>query len=230
MKRFKQILNRYIPTSHRLAGARGKIGIIIVTFCILSIFGSAQRIRYITDTSDILYAPDNYGFSIDSIVYQTGSISPLIVYYDRSNKTEAFKSVFIKDSCICYDYWRNGRLKMKTVYVKNKSNDFVVWYNEAYCQNGNLICRNDIYIHKHKVIIYYCNGQKKCEYVISGAVLDGLVSCWYENGRLKSQAYYKANSDITRIKIGKWEFYNESGGLDSTELYKDDKLIKTIKK
>lgn len=207
-----------------------KTGIIIVALCTLSVFGRAQRITNISDTTNVIYAPNDYGLSIDSIVYKrTDLFSPLTVYFDKSNKIIAFKSIIKKDSCIYYDYWRDGQLKLKRVFLNTKVNGFQIEYGAAYCQNGNLICKDDFYIYKHVVTIYYCNGQKKQEYTILGPYSDGSERFWYENGNLKSQKYYKANS-YGPVKIGEWKFYNETGGLDSTEVYQGGKLIKTITK
>ena len=46
---------------------------------------------------------------------------------------------------------------------------------------------------------------------------------YYENGQLRSKKYLKNGKPE-----GEWLWYNENGKLKKTEIYKDDKLIKTI--
>jgi antitoxin component YwqK of YwqJK toxin-antitoxin module len=194
---------------------------------------NAQQVTYIGDTSNVYYFKDEVVGMLDSIVDDKMKYtdSTCVVYYEKEKKTIAFKSFLRGDTLTQYDYWRNGQLKKKTIRVNIKDEESIDYYEEVYCQNGQLIEVSYPSSHNIQHITeYYCNGNKKiqCDFIYPFGGF-GDITEWYENGKIKSVRHRKFSNNRFYYE-GNFEFYNESGGLDSIEVYKNNKLLETRKK
>ena len=149
---------------------------------------------------------------------------PYQVFFDKKFHKLAYSSESTGDTCKTFDYWRNGKLKKKTIYCKKKYNYPYKYYEEVYCENGNLIQKGLQNPDGMQLIVsYYCNGNKKREFNWEKGKLEGKWTEWFENGKLKLESFYEHNSPY-----GEWKYWTEEGNLSKTELYKDARLIKTI--
>jgi antitoxin component YwqK of YwqJK toxin-antitoxin module len=192
----------------------------------------AQQVTYIGDSATIVYERDWEVVVIDSVVRDKMSLvdSSCIVYYSKTSKDVAYKSVLKGDTMIQYHYWRNGQLKKKVIWVKEGPR-FQQHNTQTYCQNGQLIEAFDYDPpQKEHITMYYCNGNKhfECDYTL-GTMAFGDMEWWYEDGKIKEVGRRELKSDGRIYKDGDYRFYNENGSLDSTEVYKNSQLVKTIK-
>lgn len=199
---------------------------------------AAQNKTYIGDTSNVIYVKSyDANPELDSItvVKARNSDSDWIVYFDKTEKSIAYSSYLNGDSLITCDYWRNGKLKQKNVKIKDKMRGFYIWIiQQIYCQNGQCVAilfPNDP--KKHHYITYYCDGKKKHEYNEINGRFDGEEYWYYPDGKIRSTASYRYvftdDSISHNYPVGEWKFYDLSGKIDSTQVYKHYKLIKTIK-
>ncbi|HEY0030192.1 MAG TPA: hypothetical protein VGC65_05495, partial [Bacteroidia bacterium] len=150
---------------------------------------------------------------------------PWKVYFDEAKTKLAFESVIHGDTCIESTYWRSsGKLKKKDKNYK-VDGDYKWIYEELYCENGQLIRKdNPNNPAEEKVVNYYCNGKKKNEFTMHGINWEGPFTKWYENGQMESFGHY-----IKTQKDGEWKYWNEKGDLLITEIYKTGVLIESKK-
>ena len=209
--------------------------ILSLLLIVLSFTTIAQTKLVITDTSKVEYSTEYATEGIDSIVSIKSEEYNVNydfcgfyeVYFDKDLRQLAYKSEAIKDSCITYDYWRNGTLKKKVIYqkkIEGLEGIPVWWYDEIYCSNGQLIFKgpSNMQPGKKLCINYYCNGSKKLEFYLLGVGADGKMTKWYENGKIQSESYYDYDTPI-----GKWTYWSEDGQLEKTESYDNGKLTET---
>jgi antitoxin component YwqK of YwqJK toxin-antitoxin module len=203
--------------------------LLLLQLCIKS---NAQHKTYIGDTSTIEYFKDRFNRPIDSITWDKmeGKDTSCMVFYEKEMKTIAFRSYLKGDTEYRYDYWRNGELKQKTIVVFYSPDNHLWIWTEAYCQNGQLI---EKYNHadtaiRHR-IGYYCNGQKQyeCDFGYKYGT-QGEIKVWYEDGKLKELGHKQIKNGHGEVE-GDWNYYNENGKIDSTEVYKNSVIVETIK-
>ena len=187
----------------------------------------AQSKLVISDTIKVKYKTSQW-VGIDSTVIinsnEEGYCKFYEVYFDKNFRTLAYKSVVIGDSCIEYDFWRNGKLKKKTIYLIDEVQSPIWWYDELYCANGSLIFEGPSPNQKGRkhYIHYYCNGNKREEFEVENVGVYGLMRTWYENGNLQSDSYYENSTPI-----GKWTYYDKNQKVNKVEIYKKGELIET---
>jgi antitoxin component YwqK of YwqJK toxin-antitoxin module len=203
--------------------------ILILPLFILHSFSlCAQKTATIYDSDLVYYKKDILNNDLDSVVWIRDENRYSIlwnVYFDKEKKYLAYSSIAYLDSCVMYDFWRNGSLKKKNEYKKSNG-IYVLYYEELYCKNGQLIEKEyPNKPEKQHIINYYCSGQKKNEFTQMGLGVDGPMVWWFENGNKKYDFFYK-NS----IKEGEWRYYSEDGKLNKTEKYKNGNLINEAKK
>ena len=83
--------------------------------------------------------------------------------------------------------------------------------------NGNYLSWQEYVdgVGQGKWINYYESGNYKEIGYYKNNLVEGPISKYYENGRLKARGNYKD----WRIKIGKWEYYDQDGKLENTVDY-----------
>jgi hypothetical protein len=180
--------------------------LIHILFILAALPASGQEKMHISDSLTFSYATIDWLPEVDSVVqmkFPTDSniddavCNEIEVYFDKGLKHLAYESKVSGDSCFTYDYWRNGQLKRKNTYLtglENWEGIPIDWHYLAYCENGQLIrdypspnSRTDKYL----VTYYYCSGNKKLEYYQLGPVVDGLMTEWYDHGKVKSETFYE---------------------------------------
>ena len=200
---------------------------IILTFIALGI--RAQSVTVFSDTIHVGMILKTLQPELDTTFYIIDDNHYTVswkVYFDQSKTKLAYESVIHGDTCIESNYWRStGKLKKK---IKNYKAgvDWYLWiYEEMYCENGQLI-RKDNPSNKGSelVINYYCNGKKKNEFTVVGINWDGPFTTYFENGQKESDGHY-----IKTMKDGEWKYWKENGELHFIEIYKDGNLIETKK-
>jgi hypothetical protein len=205
--------------------------IVAAACCLLSAHGLMGQNRFlITDSIHVFYGPMPDEEDLDSVAYiLKDGIFPICeaheVYFDAAFSRLAYKTEMIADSCISYDYWRNGRLKKKTVHLLMEENTPVWWSEEMYCENGNLKFKGPS-PNQHGIkhyVHFYCNGNKKVAFTQIDENAEGAMTSWYENGLVESEMFFKNN-----LPEGPFRYYNESGKLYLTEVYRDGILIQTL--
>jgi len=194
------------------------------------VIGTSPRIGYIPVKDDI-----NLREGVDSTVFikdkrpdwQCGEVE---VYYDLSMKNIAYKSYNISDSCFVKQYWRNGKIKefeISVLKTREPSNlKYLDWvYSEYYCINGQLIYKGPSpnILEKYHYVQYYCNGQKRSEFDRDGGMCVGKMTWWYENGKLKREAYFENHK-----RANEWKYWNPNGKLVKIEIYNNG-VVQTIK-
>ena len=201
---------------------------IVLLLMNLSVYSIAQTRFIITDTNHLIYSHSDWE-EIDSVVFIFSNGNPSFcdsyeVYFDDNLKHLAYKSESVGDSCITYDYWREGQLKKRTVHLRNQDGVPVWWSNEVYCENGSIIYKGPSLNQpgKKQIINYYCNGNKRIEFYHMGLGAEGKMTKWYANGNLESESYFENNEPINR-----WKYYNQNGALIREEIYENGKLTST---
>jgi len=147
------------------------------------------------------------------------------IFFDSNKKKLAYFSSIIADTCTRTNYWRNGKIKDKAIYVKSNEGDFRWWCQESYCENGQLIvkhCPHIDFIEDQLLTRYYCNGKKDLEYTQHGNTAIGNFTKWYEDGTTQFINHFDENGPS-----GEWKFWDEKGNLKKVETYKDGSLIDT---
>jgi antitoxin component YwqK of YwqJK toxin-antitoxin module len=218
-----------------------KVSLVIILL-LLGIQSNAQQVTYIGDINAIKYVKNGYNLPIDSIVLDMMSYSDstCAVYFEKSMKTIAYKSILRKDTLYKYDYWRNGQLKKRTIGINVSPEGETSYYEEVYCQNGQLIIKDFPSSQKKQHIFsYYCNGKVRSEldyiFPVGGF---GDIKRWYENGNLEFIEHKDTVSTANSVGIfvkgtireGVFKYYNMNGLMDSELTYRNDTLIKTIRK
>ncbi|MDM9631502.1 toxin-antitoxin system YwqK family antitoxin [Robiginitalea aurantiaca] len=75
-----------------------------------------------------------------------------------------------------------------------------------------------------KWINYYENGNYKEIGYYNNNLVEGPIKKFYENGNLKAEGNYKD----WRVKIGKWEYYDQNGNFQSSIDYGDKGSIEEV--
>jgi antitoxin component YwqK of YwqJK toxin-antitoxin module len=149
------------------------------------------------------------------------------VYYDEQKRYIAYESYSRNDSCFVFQYWKDGSLKKFTLHITMQGHP-VWWYDESYCQNGQLLHRGPSpnQAVPGKTVTYHCNGNKKLEWeriIIKDMWQpDGKMTRWFENGQIESESWYNKGKEM-----GEWVYYNESGKIIKREWYESGKLSKS---
>ena len=205
--------------------------LIAISLLLLSLAAASQTKLLLSDTSIVGYYPSTEWEDIDSLVYiHSGGgdctlCDDYLVYFDNEFQNIAYVSQSFGDTCVVQDFWRNGNLKRKTVYLKHSDGFPIWWFDEIYCQNGQVIFKGPSPNQPGKKLFinYHCNGTKKLEFYHEGMGADGKMTWWYANGKLESESYYDNNEPT-----GEWKYWNEDGLLIKTERYEAGKLVETI--
>lgn len=201
--------------------------VILILIFVLLCHNTNGQIKFLLNDSNIEYrtllpnAPDSIVFIKSHIEneWKYNYCGSYEVYFDEQFEQLAYKSVETPDSCITFDYWRNGKIKKITVYKKNLEGLEGIaawWYEETYCENGQLMYKGPSNLQPGKKLCtnYYCNGNKRLEFYLLGIGPDGKMTRWFENGKIQSEFYYKENEPI-----GEWKYWNEDGMLFKIEIY-----------
>lgn len=192
-----------------------------------NIFCQTKFVHGISDSVDYqFYYEEPELDSVTIVMYnvQDLCIPNIEVFFDKKMKNLAYKSWQNQDSCFTVDYWRNGNIKMKNIYVWDELAKLHRWdHNEVYCENGQLIRKCKI-SNTDKVFIenFYCNGQKRNQFSRTIVWITGERLDWYENGQMKMTQNY----DSKGKKCGIWKYWKEDGTILKIEHYKNDTLIK----
>lgn len=168
----------------------------------------------------------------------------------NENKQLSSASLYVNDFLegTSYHFHSDGEILRKEQYAKGKkhgiSEEFhaggALHYRTTY-QDGKIADGKQIYYYPNgnkKIVNHYKNGQKfgkSTTYYESGSVeiegeyrdkgyAEGPWKEYYESGALKEEYYYKHG-----LFHGEYTIYNEDGGIAEQYIYKNDKLIKTIK-
>tara|TARA_R110001592_G_scaffold347030_1_gene640004 strand:- start:728 stop:2110 length:1383 start_codon:yes stop_codon:yes gene_type:complete len=179
-------------------------------------------ITYTQGFTDESYRPEKTADYINRLIESIGSKK---IFYDEkgyfTDKENAFfirTTNFIDSQYQVQDNWSSGELKMRGTF-KDK------WLTET---TG---------IFKW----YYKNGIQEKEATFSSALLDGILTKWYENGHLQIKEEYSKGKLMTildlyssnGVKLDKGELiqangyiyrYNDNGKKTSKEEYKNGKL------
>lgn len=200
---------------------------LIVVLVSLGLNLQAQVKLHLSD-SMVVYSPDYDYPELDSQVFVQKASDVTFcdnyqVYFDRELTKLAYESFSKDDTCFVIHYWRDGKLKRKTLHVKVKGIP-IWWYDEMYCKNGQVLFKGPTPNQPglNHMINYYCNGQKRNEFDHNGYSAEGKMTWWYENGRVQSEQYFEYNEPN-----GEWKYYDEKGKLERIELYENGVLIKT---
>ena len=190
----------------------------------------SQNRFLITDSIHVVFSPMPDQEDLDSVAYiPKEGILPICeaneVYFDAAFSRLAYKTEVIADSCISYDYWRNGILKKKTVHLLNEEKLPVWWSEEMYCENGNLIFKGPSPNQpgKKHYIHYHCNGNKKVEFTQIDDNAEGALTTWYENGNVEAEMFFRNNQPE-----GEFRYYDENGRLETTEVYQEGNVVRII--
>ena len=188
-----------------------------------------QNIGFIDDTTYFKYEVDSNHLDMDSLIMITvweKINTDWKIYFDHNKTQLAYESNLKGDSCIQIHYWRDGKIKQKDSYIRNKEvkTDFIWVHEIRYCRNGQLILDGAINNFDELLshVTYYCNGQKKIQWSQKGFYSEGLYTIWYETGQKKLEGNY-----ISGKENGEWKYWNDKGKLQKIEIYKEGKLIKT---
>ncbi|MBT8239025.1 MAG: hypothetical protein KJN65_10300 [Croceitalea sp.] len=113
-----------------------------------------------------------------------------------------------------YRYYANGEDQPFTgvLFSKHANGKFASWqeFEEGVGQG--------------KWINYYENGNYREIGNYNQNLVEGPIKKYYENGVLKAEGTYKD----WRIKIGKWNYYDTDGNLESTKDYGDKGSIEEV--
>jgi antitoxin component YwqK of YwqJK toxin-antitoxin module len=200
----------------------------LLIFVLVSLGLSLQaQIKLHISDSLVVYSPD-YGYpENDSLVFiqKAGEITfceAYQVYFDTKWSQLAYESYSKGDTCTVVHYWRNGKLKRKTLHIKIEGSP-VWWYEEIYCSNGALLFKGPSPNQPgvNLMINYYCNGNKRNEFYHNGSGAEGKMTWWHENGQIQSECFFENNEPT-----GTWKYYDERGKLERTERYEKGVLIK----
>jgi hypothetical protein len=74
----------------------------------------------------------------------------------------------------------------------------------------------------YKMCSYYNDGKIKTEFKYKDYKLNGELITYFKNGNINVKRIFKNG-----VKVGKWEYYDESSRLIMTEKYKKGKLLFT---
>lgn len=189
---------------------------------------SSQTKLFISNTSKVIYNLCLEWEDADTVVFvkRTGNLNfcdHYKVYFDKSLRNLAYSSHSSGDTCTTQDFWRDGGLKKKTVYVKQPAGHPLWWFEEVYCQNGQVVFKGPSPNQPAKNLHtnYYCNGNKKVEFYNVEMGADGKMTRWFESGQVQSETYFDKNGPT-----GDWKFWSEKGKLIKTERYVEGELIK----
>ena len=185
------------------------------------VLGQAEKAEYI---ADVEYE------GIDSLVFidEPGRLcvcDDIEVYYDTTKESLAYKTFAEPDTCHKYQYWKNGQLKKHVIYLSEPSRNVPVWWwEEAYCENGQLIYRGPTFNQSERFayVLYDCNGGKRKEFIREGEGIVGEIKLWYANGQLKEVWNWKDYKED-----GEWKYFSEAGSLVKVEVYDMGKLVET---
>lgn len=170
--------------------------------------------------------------TIDSVIHgtcfpeqQSMQCIPHVIYFDEQKTMVAYESKTDGDTCITYDYWRNGQLKVYNRFVVDEYN-FPVWtYEEVYCENGQLIRFSYPNLREPQFIEnYYCNGNLKNQFTLDMATTIGEMTWHWENGNKNWQGSSEKNR-----KYGIWQRWDEYGSLSELSVYEDNWAIEETK-
>lgn len=180
---------------------------LIIPLLFLTHLSNSQTITFIDDSININYGVVSGLNELDSIAQPkiySEQYSEWKVYFDKEQTRLAFESNLKGDTCSRIDYWRNGVVKQKSIFIKGEHNIFNLWYIERYCLNGQLITKFHPNKNKEKIISsFYCSGKKRSESYNPG----GYYIEWYENGQKKSERMGFKNNDE------EWKYWDEKGNL-----------------
>lgn len=139
-------------------------------------------------------------------------------------------------SCFTKYYYPNGQLKDYTIL---ESPEYVnLLYQERYFENGQLYFKLDYGNDSiQKVINYWPNGQKHCEYFwFKGTILGEYIE-WHENGQIHLRGNFInwpwetiSKQFCVSTPDGEWTYWNNDGTIEKVEIYKDGEVIETINK
>jgi MORN repeat variant len=140
------------------------------------------------------------------------------VFFDSAYQQIAHSVRHLGDSIWLTDFWANGQLKKKTLYIDK----ILWWYEEVYCENGQPIYIGPSLNQIGSIIMttYYCSGQKKSETRFLDSEPHGVFLLWHANGQLESESHF-----IHGSAEGEWRYWDSAGMLIRTEVYFNDKLI-----
>jgi hypothetical protein len=190
-------------------------GLILLAAVCCSGVSQAQVKIALSDTARVSYVPAFGWEQIDSIVFlHTLGTPPFCedaeVYFDDELTRLAYVSRVEGDSCIAWDYWRNGQLKKKTIHLLDHDRIPIWWSDEIYCENGQLIFKGPSpnVPGTHHYITWYCSGKKKREFDHMDFGAHGVITTWFENGKIESEEYYDNGNPV-----GVWKYFDENGKL-----------------
>ncbi len=96
-----------------------------------------------------------------------------------------------------------------------------MFYQERWCENGQLLAVDSIGRDQLTYEEYHCNGTIKIKASKNkrGSFVGGYRS-YFENGKIESEGRYLVHNGFETIKDGEWKYFDETGEISSVENYK----------
>ena len=121
------------------------------------------------------------------------------------------------------NYYENGTIESEGIIVDEKKKG--MWY--FYHKNGNkkrlAYFKEDIPV-AESITYYEDETLKQIKAYDSNGIASGTWETYYQNGEIKSSGDYEGDE-----KRGSWEYYNNSGSLESTEYFNQYGNLEDIK-
>jgi TonB family protein len=116
-------------------------------------------------------------------------------------------------------YHPNGYLKSKGQYINNQKNGLWV----SYYSNGAM---SDSAVYKNGVVENYALSWDRDGNLTDSLFVDtngfSVQVAWFSNGNIAMAGRLNEKKE----KYGRWQYYFKEGGLSSSEIYENDKLIR----
>lgn len=143
-------------------------------------------------------------------------------------------------------YLATNRLQMSGLYTdtagKNKNGFFKYYHPNGYLKNSGQYINNQ----KHGLwVSYHSNGAMSDSAMYRNGIVENYVLSWDREGSLTDSIFVGSNGLSVQVswfsngniamagrlnekkeKYGRWQYYFKEGGLSSSEIYENDKLIR----
>jgi hypothetical protein len=209
---------------------RTSLAFVIVLLCDIAngqVHHVSSRWAILTDTSSIILTelPDDPELNPRIwIKDDTRWTADWVVYFDSSKSSIALRSEVEGDSTTVIEFWPDGKIKAmdRHVFLERDRDGVPTWlYSEAHCRNGQLLQAFLPNSGASQLITrFYCNGQKRTEFVQNGIVCEGSLRGWFENGQLEYEEFWQNGK-----QEGWQRYWDASGSLIKTEVYRDGVLL-----
>lgn len=208
--------------------------VIILFFTAFSNRCVSQNVSFLNDTSvinyELTYRDSITGHGDRLFIFKNSKIFlEWDIYFDTTKNQLAYRSYFTENKFIMEEYWSNGNLRYKTMYLDTNTMRFssANYHVTLYCENGQFVQKMMFgNSEKQHVKSFYCNGNKWVDQYFTRTAKYGVVGnfkYWHENGNIM----FDTNYDDDGNRIGEWKYWREDGILERIEIYKDDELIET---